>query len=318
LLAGDTQRSHVHRFSLQVESPAGSAELPVILVRGARAGRTLVVTAGVHGDEYEGIQAIFDAVRDLDPSQMTGDLLALTVCHPDAFWNVSRSSPKDQGNLARVFPGRLDGTLTEAIAWQIDREILQQADFYLDLHAGGVKLRMPPLVGFHAPDRRSREAALIFGVPWLWEHTSIAPGRTISSALARGIPFLYAEVPGGGAVDPAHAALYSNGIRNLLRYLDILPRGELRRVPVEGVLLGDGNVDESLSAAHSGFLVSDVRLLQRVRMGDRLGVLLDLHGCELEQYTAPRQGVVAMLRACPVVHASDPLFLIAETRELEC
>jgi predicted deacylase len=136
--------------------------------------------------------------------------------------------------------------------------------------------------------------------------------------LARGIPFLYAEVPGGGAVDPGHAALYSNGILNLLRHLEILPRGELRRVPVEGVLLGDGNVDESLSAARSGFLVSDVLLLQRVQMGERLGVLLDLHGCELEHYTAPRQGVVAMLRACPVVHAGDPLFLIAETREPEC
>ena len=126
-----------HNLTLDVKAGDRQTSLPVVLLRGSRAGRTLVVTAGIHGDEYEGVRAIYDVIGELDPASMSGDLLCVPVANPPAFWAVSRCSPLDGKNLARVFPGRTGGSITEAIAYALDSEILPHADFFLDLHSAG-------------------------------------------------------------------------------------------------------------------------------------------------------------------------------------
>jgi predicted deacylase len=299
------------KHTLDLEFPAlnDTLALPVLLARGARPGKTLVATAGVHGDEYEGVRAIFDVFRELDPAQMSGDFLAVPVANPPAFWNLSRTSPLDGGNLARLFPGLCDSTPTECIAWQIDQRILPHADLYLDLHSAGVKCLMPSMIGFHSSDTRARAAAAVFGARVIWEHPTVAPGRTVSSAIARGIPALYTEAFGAGRITPADLKLFTGGIRNLLRHLCILP-GEPDTIPCEIHLAGDGNIDQSVSSPRRGFLVPKVELLEGVSQGQEIGVLLDLHGEVIERFTAPSDGVVGLIHACPKVDAGEPLFLI--------
>src|SRR5437867_8945971 len=132
----DFARGQKHRLELEI---SGDIRIPVLLARGAAAGKTLVATAAVHGDEFEGVQAIFDCFQELDPAQMCGDFLAVPVANLPAFRAGARLSPLDNANLARCFPGALDSGPTAAIAWHLDRSILAHADFYLDLHSGGVR-----------------------------------------------------------------------------------------------------------------------------------------------------------------------------------
>src|SRR5689334_14503795 len=221
--------------------------LPVILIRGATQGKTLVATAGVHGDEYEGVRAILDTVAELVPDQMSGDFLAVPVANPPAFWNGTRTSPLDGGNLARVFPGDRDGSPTARIAWHLTRSILPHADFYLDLHSGGVKCLMPTMAGYDAADARSREAAYVFGAEVVWAHPDIPPGRTISAARSMGIPCLYTEARGAGRIDAGDLKTFRRGIRNLMRHLGILP-GQPESDPPRYRLSGDGDIDRSVTA----------------------------------------------------------------------
>ena len=311
-LAGCLQGSK-HYLTLTVDGADHRTELPVILVRGGKAGLTLVITAGIHGDEYEGVRAIFDLVEQLNPASMAGDLICVPVANPPAFWAVSRCSPLDGRNLARVFPGSGVGSITEAIAYTIDREILVHADFFLDLHSAGVRFLMPTMVGYDATDARAEAAARIFGAPVIWAHNVVAPGRSVSAASARGIPWLYTEARGAGRVHPADLAVYRRGILNLLQHLAILP-GEPEASPPDHFLYGDGNVDSSITTLRSGFLIPEVELLDSVVTGQRLGVLLDLWGRPQEHFTAPRDGVVALIHICPVVNGHDPLFLITGVR----
>lgn len=306
------ERSLKHKLQLRVVGE-DTVDLPVILIRGSRPGPTLVVTAGVHGDEYEGVRAIFEIVDEIDAVAMSGDLICVPVCNPPAFWNVVRCSPVDGANLARVFPGRSDGILTERIAWTIDNELLPLADFYLDLHSAGVRFLMPTMVGYEAGDSRAEAAARAFGAPVLWAHDVIAPGRTVSAARARRIPWLYTEARGAGRIHLDDLAVYRNGIRNLMRHLGILPGDVVTRDP-EWFLFGDGNVDDSITSDASGFLVPEVELLQNVDAGERLGRLLDLYGQTIRSYAAPRSGVVALIHACPLIQEGDPLFLITGSR----
>jgi len=169
-----------HSCSLVVRPGSPELDLPVLLVRGRNAGKTLVVFAGVHGDEYEGVRSILDLYEELDPATMSGDLLAVPVANPPAFWAASRINPLDERNLARVFPGDSAAAPTDAIAHVLGSALIARADFFLDLHSAGVKLLMPTMVGYDSKDASAREAAMIFGAPVLWAHSYIPPGRTIS------------------------------------------------------------------------------------------------------------------------------------------
>lgn len=302
-------RGKKHRLELKFTSAGHRISIPLLLLRGAREGQVLAVTAGVHGDEYEGVRAILDVGMALDPAEMAGDLLAVPVAHPPAFWAGTRTSPLDGGDLARSFPGDLGFDPTRAIAYYLARSVITCADFFLDLHSGGVKLAMPTLVGYDARDPRSRDAAQAFGAKVLWGHPTVAPGRTISFARERSIPWAYTEARGAGRIHPQDLRVFTDGLFNLLRHLSILP-GQPAAGPIECHLYGDGNSDTSIKSTRHGFLISCVELLEKVKIGQELGRLVDLHGNTLETFTAPSEGVVAMIRQFPVVEPDAPLFLL--------
>ncbi|MBM3728478.1 MAG: hypothetical protein FJW40_24010 [Acidobacteria bacterium] len=304
-------RGGVHRLMLEVEGAGAGIALPVLLVRGERPGHRLVATAAVHGDEYEGVRAIHEVVDELDPSGMTGDLLACPVANPPAFWSGTRTSPLDGANLARVFPGSLEKGPSDAVAHALGQAIIAHADLYIDLHSGGVKWRMPSMVGYYTGDSRSAAAARAFGARVLWGHPVLTEGRTISFAWSRGIPWLYTEARGAGRIHAEDLAMMKRGLRNLLAHLEVLPSGP-GPWPVELHLHGDGNVDKGLSSTQRGFFMPAVEFLDEVTAGQVLGRLIDPLGATLETYTAPVGGRVALLRQFPVVEQDEPLFLIAQ------
>jgi predicted deacylase len=297
-----------HTLALDL-APEAAVAIPVHLVHGRSPGKTLVVTAGVHGDEYEGVRAILDLVGEIRPEELSGALLAVPVANPPAFWNGTRTSPLDGDNLARMFPGDPRGSATEVIAYHLGESIIAHADFFVDLHSAGVQLLMPTMVGYDANDSVARAAALAFGAPVIWAHPSVAPGRTVSFASSRRIPWLYTEARGAGRIDRQDLLIFERGLLNLLRHLGMLPGEPTPSAPAR-LLYGDGNLDASLSATNAGFFISNVELLEDVSAGQELGNIVDLHGQAIESLRSPRDGVVAMLRAFPVVHPGDALCLI--------
>ena len=292
-----------------------SLGFPILLARGRDPGRTLVVTANVHGDEYEGVRAILETFDELDPAAMRGDFIGVPVVNLPAFWNGTRTSPLDGANLARVFPGSVEGTASHQLAWHLGHAVIARADFYLDLHSGGVRYRMPSMAGYAAADSRARAAAEEFGAAVIWGHPPpIDPGRTVSFATERGIPWIYTEARGAGRIHPDDLRLMKRGVRNLLIHLGVL-EGEPERVPVRTRLFGNGNTDSGMTAAQAGFLLLDVEILQAVAAGERLGRLVSVSGEALEEYRAPVNGIVAMTREFPVVQPGDILFLLAQLEE---
>jgi predicted deacylase len=302
-------RGNKYSLLLDLGPQALGIALPVLLIQGAAEGKTLVVTAGVHGDEFEGVRAIIDLYAELDPRKMDGTMIAVPVANPPAFWKGTRTSPLDEGDLARAFPGREQGSPTQVIAFHLGSSIISRADFYLDLHSAGVKLLMPSMVGYDANDPCSCEAALAFGAPVVWGHGKISPGRTISFASARRIPWLYTEARGAGRIDAEDLEMFKRGVRNLLCYLNILP-GQVEKAETVHTLYGDGDLDASIKAAQSGVLVPAVELLESVKLGQELGRILNIHGHTVEVLKSPRQGVVGMIHVFPVVNMGDSLFLV--------
>jgi predicted deacylase len=285
--------------------------LPFLYVTGNAPGPTLVVTAAVHGDEYEGVETIARLFRQVQPVEMRGTLAMLPVCNLPAYESAQRSSPIDGLNLARVFPGDPNGTITQRIAYWMTERLFKHADFYIDLHSGGVAYRIPTLVGYIRDDGALGQASLAgaraFGAPVLWGHPlPIAPGRTVSAATDLGVPSLYTEAPGGGYARPADVACFTQGVINVMRHLGMLA-GAPQPQPVTHHLVGDGDLDSVISAQAAGYFRAEVELLGEVEMGHRLGVVQDFAGEIVQEVRADGAGVVVMLRRLHRVHVGEGL-----------
>ena len=92
-------------------------QIPVAVVHGSRPGPRVAVTAGIHGAEYVSIAALREVVHDLDPSSMTGSLVAVLTANPAGF--AARTiylNPLDGLNLNRQFPGDRHGSPTQRLA----------------------------------------------------------------------------------------------------------------------------------------------------------------------------------------------------------
>ena len=285
--------------------------LPFLYVIGGTAGPTLLVLGAVHGDEYEGVETIPEVFRRVASDALRGALVMVPICNVPAYESVLRSSPIDGLNLARVFPGDPNGTLTQRIAYWIGQKLIQPADFVIDLHSGGVTAEIPSLIGFtHSDDelgRRSRAGALAFGASVIWEHPPpMPPGRTLSAATDFGVPAVYTEAVGGGYAHPSDVSCFTTGVINVMKHLDMLD-GQPQLRPVTYHLSGDGNMDSVISTPVAGYFRSDVALLDEVSAGQRLGTVRDPFGEVVAEIRTESAGVVIMLRRIHRVHVGDNL-----------
>jgi predicted deacylase len=302
------------RLAIAERAGGGDWSLPLMTVTGSEPGPTLVVTAAVHGDEYEGVAAIPQAFARVSPEALRGTLVMVPICNVPAYEAIQRSSPIDGLNLARVFPGDARGTLTQRIAHWMTEKLIRPADFYIDLHSGGIQSEIPTLIGYGYDDSPQGQASLAgakaFGAPILWRHPfPFAPGRTISAAAEFGIPSLYTEAPGGGYAHPDDVACFAQGILNVMMHLDMID-GTPQPRPMTHHLFGDGNMDTVLDAEVAGFFRAEVKLLDSVRAGQRLGTVMDAFGAPLQTLVTQRDGIVILLRRFHRVNVGDGLAAI--------
>src|SRR5487761_2008247 len=195
-------------------------QLPMWLINGSAGGGnadgpTLVVTGGVHAAEYASIAAALEFGRSLDPANLRGRVIVVPVMNMPAF--TARSiyvCPLDDRNLNRVFPGDAHGTASEQIADWVFRNVISQAEYYVDLHGGDLIEALVPFAiffrsGNEQVDALSLEMAKIFGIHYLV--SSVNPGSTIAAASNAGIPAILTESGGQGIWTEEQVADHTNG-----------------------------------------------------------------------------------------------------------
>ena len=223
-------------------SAYGHIAIPIAVAKN-NSGPTVLLTGGVHGDEYEGPIALAKLVRGLDLSRLSGRLIVVPAVNYPAFLVGKRTSPIDEINLNRTFPGRRNGTVTEMIAHYLTTALMPRSDYLVDFHAGGGSLQyLPTLLAprWSDPAAKSKLEEFIdaFDPPNVIYFDSIralsGEDRVIGNyAHQNNVFFVTGEFGGGSTVNLEGLAVVENGLRSVLSHLKVLaPARRCRRAAV--------------------------------------------------------------------------------------
>lgn len=255
------------------ESAYGWIPVPVVCLRNGD-GPTMLLMAGNHGDEYEGQVALSNLVRRLGAEDVRGRLIILPAVNFPAADAGRRTSPIDDGNLNRAFPGDANGGPTAMIAHYIDSVLLPMCDYAADLHSGGSSLAYVPcalgnlFAGEAARNTKVLELLQVFGAPvsYLARRPMGADRAFGASCLRRGVVAIGTEAGGGGTVQPAALRVAEQGLHRVLRHLGIVPA--LPVEPSQGTrLLEIGGSDYFVYASERGLVEPLVELGDTVAAG---------------------------------------------------
>ena len=307
-----------------IEVPAGvdtATRIPITIVRGAQSGPTLALIAGTHGSEVAPIIALQRVRTMIDPAALRGTVLIVHVANmPSFLGRTIYYSPIDRKNLNRVYPGKPDGTVSERIAYAITNQIIERADYLVDLHAGDGNESLRPYsywspLGLNArADSIAREMALAFGSDHIVVDTARprdvrASVYTQNTAQLRGKPAITTETGYLGVPVEEMVQRNVDGVFRLLRYLRMVPGDvELVRNP----LFFDRT--EVLRSPATGVWLAKVERGQSVQKGALVGVLTDFFGATQAEIRAPFGGIVLYIVATPAMSQGEPLGMIGEPR----
>lgn len=253
----------------------GVIPVPICVLSG-QAGPTVLLAAGVHGDEYEGPVVLRRLIRTLDPAGIAGRLIILPALNLPAVRAARRTSPLDGGNMNRAFPGDPDGGPTAQIAHYVEAVLLPRCQAALDLHSGGTTGEYVPCAYVYAggPLAAAKLAmADAFGAPLAVIVGATAETRSLSAACERaGVAMIATELGGGGGLSRPALEVAQAGLLAVLRHLGVLPpeAGDAARRTVRVRVPGAGHF---LMCPAAGLFDPAVWLGERVDAGGLAGWL---------------------------------------------
>lgn len=300
------------------DSAWGAVMIPVTVVKNG-AGPTALLTGGNHGDEYEGPIALFKLARSLRAEDVRGRVIIVPAMNYPAFLVARRTSPIDDRNLNRIFPGHPDGSATERIADYFARYLLPLADLVLDYHSGGKTLDFLPLAAVHElPDpaqaKACREALDAFNAPYSLLMREIdSRGMYDTEAETMGKVFVTTELGGGGTATAASLASAERGVRNLLIHAGIL-QGRIELRPTTWLEMPDERC--FVTSNHGGLLEMRVDLGGPVEAGQVIGRIhpVERTGEAPVDYRVELGGLLAARHFPGLIKSGDCLAVVAVPR----
>jgi predicted deacylase len=299
--------------------------IPVTVIHGVEPGPVLALIAGTHGYEYAPIIALQWMRAQIRPANLSGTVLLVHIANlPSFLGRTVYYSPVDGKNLNRVYPGKPDGTVSERIAHIITTEVIDRADYVVDLHCGDGNEALRPYTywqksGNPQVDEASRKLALAFGV----DHIVIDTGGptdpkasiyTSTTAITRGKPAITTETGQLGQTKFDEVALAMRGVQGLLMQLEMMATLS-EPLPSEQVVWLDKY--EVVRSPETGVFHARVEPGHTVAKGTLLGTLSDFFGNKLADIHAPLAGMVNYVVATPPVREGEPLAMVSRIQRAE-
>lgn len=287
----------------------------VAVVKGARPGKRVLLTSGVHGDEMSSVRAVQRVIDQLDPAAMSGTVVAVFDISGPALHGMARRWPgSGRGveliDMNRVWPG--DENAPEAprrhAGLLFNRLLRPNADVAIDFHT--VSTGMDG-TAFHFADMSQPEVAemaMLFPVDQIFADTEPYAGTLMNELVAVGIPALTPELGKPRILDPEMIARFVEGTMNVLKLHQVI-QGPMGRTGHDtGVFVARRGAP--VLSTHGGFVELLVELREKVRAGQVVAIQHDAFGEQVAEYVSPVDGEVMARRTDATCEPGTPLMLI--------
>lgn len=289
--------------------PTGTLiDIPVHVFNGKKAGPTVLVQAGLHGDEINGVETLRRMLQENVFNIKNGAVIVVPILNIFGFIHFSRDVP-DGKDVNRSFPGTRTGSLASRIAHTYTSEILPQVNFGIDLHTGGSQRHNFPQIRYSAEDIKSKELAEIFNAPFYFASRQIN-GSFRKTTFKMGIPTIVYEAGESMRFDEDSIQTGIIGIQNVLTELGMLSKIKVSRQKPSVHL----SRTRWIRAPRAGMFVPEVKNGEQVAKGQTLGLVTDTFAKKNKKIKAPFEGYVFCINNQAVVNQGDALFHIGSLK----
>ncbi len=287
--------------------PTGTLiDIPVYVFNAKKPGPTVLIQAGLHGDEINGIEIVRRMLQQKRFNIRKGAVIAVPILNIFGFIHFSRDVP-DGKDVNRSFPGKRTGSMASRIAYHYTSQIMKQIDYGIDLHTGGAQRHNYPQTRFTSEDENSKKLAEIFSAPFTFPSRLIS-GSFRKAAFSMGKPSIVFEAGESMRFDDYAILEGMQGVLNVLKHFEMITRIEPAFVERHNsFLLSDR---KWMRAPTAGMFIPEVVNGSQVQKGQELGLITDTYAKHKRRIKAPFDGHVLCINHQAVVNQGDALFHI--------
>jgi predicted deacylase len=278
-----------------------TVNVPIIIERSNNAGPVVLLLAGIHGDETNGVGIIREIINLKLNIPKNGTIICIPVFNIFGYLIQTREFP-DGRDLNRMFPGTINGSLASQFAYQFTKEIAPLVDYVIDFHTGGGERDNIAQIRCNEDDEKALELAKVFNPPMIVFSNNIT--KSLRDTLHKmGKTVLLFEGGKSKELNPTIINEGVNGTRNVLIRLGLI-EGKLtvRETPVYI------SKAKWLRASDSGMFKIMAKNGSFVKKKEVLGVIQDPFGEFKKKIFAPFNGHVFCINKTPIVNKGDALF----------
>lgn len=306
ILPGESKTINVEIARLHTTT---KLNIPVIVRRSKVEGPVVLFSAGIHGDEINGVEIVRQIISKRINRPQRGTIICIPVINMYGFVNKAREFP-DGRDLNRVFPGSKKGSLASRFAYHIVNDVLPIVDYAVDFHAGGASRFNAPQIRLSENNMDLKVLADVFSAPFTLYSKNISGSfRSISEKLK--VKMLLFE--GGKSLDINHdiANIGIDGVKRLLSHLRMLDAGHFVEVPEKPSIYIEKSV--WLRAKCSGLLHDYDTIGKFVKKGTILAIITDPFGKFERKVKAPHDGYIINANHSPIVYEGDAIYHMSKT-----
>ncbi|SHM81984.1 succinylglutamate desuccinylase/aspartoacylase family protein [Flavobacterium xinjiangense] len=285
--------------------------IPVIVRRSKIDGPVVLFSAGIHGDEINGVEIVRQLISKKINRPKKGTIICIPIINVYGFVNKSREFP-DGRDLNRVFPGSKTGSLASRFAFHILTEIMPVVNYAVDFHAGGASRFNAPQIRLAQHNEELKILADVFNAPFTLYSKNIA-GSFRSASEKLNVKMLLFE--GGKSLDiNNHIADEGvNGVKRLLSHLDMLdPKHNVMEQKIPTIYIEKSGW---VRAKCSGLLHDYNTIGTFLKKGSILATITDPYGKFERKVKAPNDGYVINANLSPIVYEGDAIYHMSNTAE---
>lgn len=273
----------------------------VHVFRGVESGPCILLLAGMHGDEVNGVEILRSGLEaGLFEHIRRGTVVVAPLLNVFGFINFARDL-SDGKDINRSFPGSSKGSLASRLAWQVDQELLPIADYVLDFHTGGSSRYNYPQVRYSEDVPDSKSLAAVFGARFL-VHKPMIEKSLREAGTRKGKPVIVYEAGESQRYDTLGI---EEGLLGIRRVLDHYGVKALDTPPPAPIWLRESTW---VRATQAGLFLWSRSSGEQVRKGEILGDIHDPHGRSHHPVKAPRDGWIIGHNNAAAVSLGDALF----------